>query len=47
MLYLQANQRGNNMLIIPGANHVDLYDNLNVIPFNRIEGFLKKTFEKK
>ena len=35
------------LLIIPGANHVDLYDNLDVIPFDRIEGFLKKTFEKK
>ncbi len=35
------------LMIISGANHVDLYDNLDVIPFDRIEGFLKKTFEKK
>lgn len=27
------------LLIIPGANHVDLYDNLNVIPFDKIERF--------
>ena len=29
------------LLIIPGANHVDLYDNLDVIPFDRIEQFFK------
>lgn len=27
------------LLIIPGANHVDLYDNLEVIPFDKIEKF--------
>ena len=27
------------LLIIPGANHVDLYDNLKVIPFAKIEDF--------
>lgn len=27
------------LLIIPGANHVDLYDNLKVIPFDKIEKF--------
>lgn len=35
------------LMIIPGANHVDLYDNLDVIPFDRIEDFLKKALEKK
>lgn len=29
------------LLIIPGANHIDLYDNLEVIPFDRIEKFFK------
>ena len=29
------------LLIIPGANHVDLYDNLNKIPFDKIETFYK------
>ena len=29
------------LLIIPGANHTDLYDNLEVIPFEKIEGFFK------
>ena len=27
------------LLIIPGANHVDLYDNLDAIPFDKIEKF--------
>ncbi len=30
------------LLIIPGANHVDLYDNLEVIPFDKIDGFFKE-----
>lgn len=35
--------KGNNkeLMIIPGANHVDLYDNMNVIPFDKIESFFK------
>lgn len=27
------------LLMIPGANHVDLYDNIDVIPFEKIAGF--------
>ncbi|MBD5391453.1 alpha/beta hydrolase [bacterium] len=27
------------LVIIPGANHVDLYDNMDVIPFDKIEQF--------
>lgn len=36
--------KGNNkkLLIIKGANHVDLYDNTKKIPFNAIEEFFKK-----
>ena len=30
------------LLILPGANHVDLYDNLSVIPFDKIEHFFHK-----
>lgn len=30
------------LLIIPGASHCDLYDNLSVIPFDRIEQFFRK-----
>ena len=27
------------LLIIPGANHVDLYDRMDVIPFDKLESF--------
>ena len=30
------------LLIIPGAVHTDLYDNLQVIPFDKIESFLRE-----
>lgn len=30
------------LMIIPGANHVDLYDRVNVIPFEKITGFFGK-----
>ena len=29
------------LLIIPGANHVDLYDQIDKIPFDKIENFFK------
>ena len=29
------------LLIIPNAVHTDLYDNLNVIPFDKIENFIR------
>lgn len=31
------------LMIIPGAVHTDLYDNLNVIPFDKIEEFIRKS----
>lgn len=36
--------RGDNkeLMIIPGANHVDLYDNMDVIPFDKIQMFFKE-----
>ncbi len=30
------------LMIIPGAVHTDLYDNMNVIPFDKIEAFFRK-----
>lgn len=33
------------LLIIPDANHVDLYDNMEKIPFDKIEDFLKKNLK--
>ncbi len=32
------------LMIIPNAVHTDLYDNLAVIPFDKIEDFIKKAF---
>ena len=29
------------LMIIPGAVHTDLYDNLDVIPFDKMEKFIK------
>lgn len=39
--------KGNNkeLLIIEDANHVDLYDNLNKIPFDKIETFFNKNLK--
>ena len=36
-----ARLRGNNkeLLLIPGAVHTDLYDRMDIIPFDRIEAF--------
>ena len=38
---------GNNkeLMIIPGANHVDLYDNMQAIPFNTLEVFFKENLQ--
>ena len=33
------------LLIIPGASHVDLYDNLSKIPFDKIEAFYKENLK--
>ena len=30
------------LLIIPGANHVDLYDRVDVIPFDKLTSFFKR-----
>lgn len=39
--------RGENkeLLIIPGANHTDLYDRMDVIPFDTIEAFFKSSLK--
>ena len=36
--------KGNNkeLLIVPGANHTDLYDNMDKIPFHKIAAFFHK-----
>ena len=39
--YKRLTTENKELLIIPGATHVDLYDNLDVIPFDKIDGFFK------
>lgn len=34
------------LMIIPGASHTDLYDNMNAIPFAKLDTFFKNTFAK-
>ena len=33
------------LFIVPGANHTDLYDNLEKIPFNKIAEFYQKNLK--
>ena len=30
------------LLIIPGASHTDLYDQMNIIPFDKIQSFFEE-----
>lgn len=41
--------KGNNkeLLIIPDAVHTDLYDRVDVIPFDKIEDFFNRYFDAK
>ncbi len=42
--YKQLQGDNKELLIVPGADHTDLYDNLECIPFDTIEAFYKKHF---
>ena len=33
------------LLIIPGASHTDLYDQMDIIPFDKIETFMKENLK--
>lgn len=35
------------LYIVPGAGHVDLYDRVNLIPFDKLESFFKENMKKK
>lgn len=41
MMKGNPNPENKELLIIPGAVHTDLYDNLDIIPFDKIESFLR------
>lgn len=32
------------LMIIPGASHTDLYDQMDVIPFDKLETFFEEAF---
>lgn len=34
------------LMIIPGVNHTDLYDNMDVIPFDKLESFFEDAFSQ-
>lgn len=38
--------RGKELMIIPGASHTDLYDNMDKIPFDRIDAFFRENTRK-
>lgn len=43
--FVRLNGENKHLMIVPGASHTDLYDNLNVIPFNDIERFFKENLK--
>lgn len=43
--YKRLKDDNKRLLIIPGANHTDLYDNLSVIPFDEIDKFMKEAMK--
>ena len=40
--YKRLTDDNKELLIVPGANHTDLYDNLDMIPFDKMDAFFKK-----
>lgn len=45
-IYAQLGEaKGNELYIVPDANHVDLYDDVSKIPFDKIEQFFKNSME--
>ena len=42
--YKKLKNDNKELLIIPNAVHTDLYDNVDIIPFTKIDEFFKKNF---
>jgi fermentation-respiration switch protein FrsA (DUF1100 family) len=40
---LRPRRRAKELVIIPGAGHVDLYDRVNLIPFDKLTGFFQNS----
>lgn len=45
MMQGNPNPENKELLIIPGAVHTDLYDRMDVIPFERMADFFRDAFE--
>lgn len=43
--YKKLKGKNKELLVVPGANHTDLYDRMDVIPFDRIESFYKENLK--
>lgn len=43
-IYNQLSTPNKELIIVPGARHIDLYDDVTKIPFYEVEGFFKKAF---
>ena len=45
---LSLSLKGDNkeLVVVPGASHTDLYDRMDIIPFNRIVEFFNKNLDK-
>ena len=43
--YKLLNGDNKELMIIPGANHTDLYDNMDKIPFDKLEDFFLSYLE--
>lgn len=39
--FKKLNGDNKELLIVPGASHTDLYDRVDIIPFDRIEAFFR------
>lgn len=44
---LKGDNKGDNkeLMIIPNASHTDLYDQVNIIPFDKMEKFFKENLK--
>ena len=40
-VYEKLTGENKELLIIPGANHTDLYDRMDVIPFDKLDAFFR------
>ena len=44
-LYKKLNGDNKELFIVPGASHTDLYDQMDKIPFDKIDSFIKENLK--